>query len=63
VKDGWNRYEIEAKGHHVRTWLNGKPCVDVEDPNGALRGIVALQLHSGGPTEVRFRSIRLEVTE
>jgi putative membrane-bound dehydrogenase-like protein len=61
VKDGWNRYEIEAKGHHVRTWLNGKPCVDVEDPNGALRGIVALQLHSGGATEVRFRNLRLEL--
>ena len=63
VKDGWNRYEIEAKGHHVRTWLNGKACVDLEDPKGATRGIVALQLHSGGATEVRFRNVNLERIE
>ncbi|MCC6409977.1 MAG: DUF5329 family protein [Planctomycetes bacterium] len=61
VKDGWNRYEIEARGHHVKTWLNGKPCVDLEDPAGALSGIVALQVHSGGATEVRFRKFELEV--
>ena len=30
-------------------------------PPGARRGIFAFQLHSGGPTEVRFRDIRLEV--
>src|SRR6185369_16341514 len=28
----WNRYEIEASQHHVRTWLNGQPCVDLDDP-------------------------------
>jgi hypothetical protein len=63
VKDGWNRYEIEAKGHHLKTWLNGKVCVDLEDPKGATRGIVALQLHSGDATEVRFRNLKLERME
>jgi putative membrane-bound dehydrogenase-like protein len=60
LRDGWNRYEIEAKGHRVRTWINGQPCVDLDDPDGALRGFVALQIHSGGPTEVRFRNLRIE---
>ncbi len=61
VKKGeWNRYEILAVGHRVRTWINGRPCVDLDDPDGARRGIVALQVHSGGPTEVRFRNLRLE---
>ena len=59
--DGWNRYEILAVGDHVRTWINGQPCVDLRDPDGARSGIVALQLHSGGPTEVRFRNLRLEL--
>jgi putative heme-binding domain-containing protein len=63
VKDGWNRYEIEARGHHVKTWLNGQPCVDLEDPEGALGGILALQVHSGGATEVRFKNFALEVFE
>jgi len=59
--DGWNRYVIECHGAHVRTWLNDEPCVDLDDPDGARAGIVALQLHSGDATEVRFRDLRLEV--
>jgi putative membrane-bound dehydrogenase-like protein len=59
--DGWNRYVIECRGARVRTWLNDEPCVDLEDPDGARAGIVALQLHSGGPTEIRFRNLRLEL--
>jgi hypothetical protein len=61
VRDGWNRYEIEARGPRIRTWINGKLCVDLEDPAGARRGLVALQIHSGGPTEARFRAMKLEV--
>ncbi|MDP6538227.1 MAG: DUF1080 domain-containing protein [Planctomycetota bacterium] len=59
--DGWNTYEILAVGHHVRTAINGNPCVDLVDPDGALGGVVALQVHSGGPTEIRFRNPRLEL--
>jgi len=57
----WNRYEIVAEGSRIRTWINGQPCVDLDDPPGARRGIIALQLHSGGPTEVRFRNLTLEL--
>ncbi len=63
AKDGWNRYVVEAVGHRVRTWINDQPCVDLEDPDGALRGVVALQVHSGGPTEVRFRAFEVELLE
>lgn len=56
----WNTYEIVARGTRIETSLNGKKCVDLEDPEGARRGIFALQLHSGGPMEVRFRNIALE---
>ena len=57
----WNRYEITAVGSRLQTKLNGKMCVDLADPAGARRGIFALQLHSGGPTEVRFRNFQLEL--
>lgn len=57
----WNRYEIVAVGSRVRTYLNGQLCVELADPAGAKRGVFALQLHSGGPTEVRFRNLQLEV--
>ena len=57
----WNTYEIVAVGHSVRTRINGKPCVDLDDPAGATRGVFAFQLHSGDATEVRFKEIRLEL--
>ena len=61
VKPGeWNTYEIVARGSLIRTSINGQPCVDIDDPAGAREGIFALQLHSGGPTEVRFRDLKLE---
>ena len=63
VRDGWNHYRIEARGSLVRTWINDQPCVYLDDPQGARRGIVALQLHSGGPTEIRFRRFELRVLE
>jgi putative heme-binding domain-containing protein len=57
----WNTYEIVAVGHKIMTALNGHKCVDLDDPDGARRGIFALQVHSGGPTEVRFKDLKLEV--
>ncbi|MFN3149016.1 PVC-type heme-binding CxxCH protein [Bremerella sp.] len=59
--DQWNTYEIVADGHDIKTFLNGQPCVQLHDDQGAHRGIIALQLHSGGPTEVRFRNLKLEI--
>lgn len=56
----WNKYEIVAVGSRIRTWINGQPCVDLDDPEGARRGVIALQLHSGGAFEVRFRNLKLE---
>ncbi len=61
--DDWNRYEIEAIGSKVRTWINGNLCVDLDDAKGRQAGIIALQLHSGGPTEVRFRNLAVEPIE
>jgi putative heme-binding domain-containing protein len=61
VKKGdWNEYVIEAKGSQVRTWLNGHLCADIDDPP-ARRGVFGLQIHSGGPMEVRFKDVKLEV--
>ena len=59
--DDWNTYVIEAIGPRVRTWINGQLCVDLEDAKLSRRGIFGLQLHSGGPMEVRFKDIKLEV--
>ena len=64
VREGeWNRYTIVANGSHIQTFINDQLCVDLDDPEGARRGIFAFQLHSGGPTEVRFRNLKLEVLD
>ena len=60
VKVGqWNDYRIVAEGHKIRTYLNGNLCVDLDDPEGALQGIIALQIHSGPPMEIRFKDLQL----
>jgi putative heme-binding domain-containing protein len=59
--EDWNTYEIVAVGSKIRTAINGNLCVDLDDPKGARRGITAFQLHSGGPMEVRFKDLKLEL--
>ncbi|MFO0960668.1 MAG: PVC-type heme-binding CxxCH protein [Isosphaeraceae bacterium] len=59
----WNSYELIANGTHIETRINGKTVNKIDDPNGARVGIFALQLHSGGATEVRFRNFTLEPLE
>jgi hypothetical protein len=59
--NGWNTYEILAVGGKIRTVLNGHLCADLEDPQVAARGVIGLQVHSGGPTEVRFKDFKLEL--
>jgi hypothetical protein len=57
----WNTYVIEASGSKITTSINGMPCVQLDDPQGRREGIIAFQLHSGGPTEVRLRNITLSL--
>jgi putative membrane-bound dehydrogenase-like protein len=61
VPGAWHHYAIEARGSKVRTWIDGQLCVDLEDPEGLRRGVVAFQLHSGPATELRVRNPRLEI--
>jgi putative membrane-bound dehydrogenase-like protein len=60
-RDGWNDYEIVAIGNHVRTYINGQLCVDLKDDKLSRKGLIALQIHSGGPMEVRFKDLKLDV--
>jgi hypothetical protein len=59
--DDWNTYEILAVGSKVRTAINGRLCVDLDDPQISRRGIIGLQMHSGGPMEIRFKDLEVEL--
>jgi hypothetical protein len=55
----WNHYRIEARGPWLRTWVNGVSCADLIDEVD-LAGHIALQVHSGGTTDMRWRNARIQ---
>ncbi len=60
--EDWNTYKIIAKGNHLKHYINGRQTVDVTDETavGAKKGVLALQLHAGGPMTVQFKDLVLK---
>ena len=60
-KADWNSYVIRAEGNRIRLTLNGVTTVDYREEDEAIarEGIVALQVHAGGPLRVEFRKLRI----
>ena len=61
-KSDWNEYTIRAERDHITLKINGVTTVDYKEADAdiARSGIVALQVHSGGPMRVDFRNIRIK---
>jgi hypothetical protein len=57
--DEWNTLRFECVGDRLRSTVNGVPVIDYRDPVD-IEGIVALQVHSGKDTKVRWRNLRLK---
>ncbi|MDC0937071.1 DUF1080 domain-containing protein [Pirellulales bacterium] len=56
--NGWNDLRIEVEGNRYITHLNGVQMIDYTYPSpGATEGVIALQLHSGGEGQMRFKDI------
>ncbi len=55
----WNEVEIYCKGDQIRITINGLMTAELKD-SLRLDGIIALQLHTGPPMEVRFKDIRIK---
>lgn len=56
-KGEFNDYSIKCVGKHVTIKLNGETTVDQDFANLPPTGIIAWQLHGGGPMEVTFKDI------
>ena len=58
----WNDYEVVAIGNKITLKINGVTTVEYEekDPKIPRSGIIATQIHAGGPMEVQFRNIRIK---
>ena len=54
----WNTMKIRVEGNLVETWLNGNKMISLQDEKiGKARGIIALQIHSGGGIKVLWRNL------
>ncbi len=59
----WNTHRIRAEGPRIQIWLNGVQTVDYTESDASIAssGIIALQIHGGGPSIVRYKDIGIEV--
>jgi hypothetical protein len=59
-KDDFNDYYIKVVGKKVTIKINGTTTVDDEFAKMPNEGIIAFQLHGGGPMEVTFKDIKFK---
>jgi Domain of Unknown Function (DUF1080) len=62
VKAGdWNDYVIRAEGKRIQLWINGFQTVDYteEDPAIDATGVIAVQIHSGPPSQAWYMDITI----
>ena len=54
----WNEFLLKVEGNHMVAVLNGIAILDFTDPTPkSFDGYIALQLHSGGEGNMRFKDI------
>lgn len=60
--DDWNDYVIRAEGPHIQLWLNGQKTVDYTEDDDKIdrTGIIAVQIHSGNPSEASYKDLRIK---
>jgi hypothetical protein len=60
--DGWNDYIIRCEKDRVILKINGFTTVDYREEDDSIprNGIIALQIHAGGPMEIQFAEIRIK---
>jgi Domain of Unknown Function (DUF1080) len=57
-KGEWNEYLLTVQGNRYTSRLNGVPMIDFTDPGPkSFDGGIALQLHSGGRGDMKFKDI------
>ncbi|MDR2346272.1 MAG: DUF1080 domain-containing protein [Planctomycetaceae bacterium] len=61
-KNDWNELKIVCKDDNIKLYVNGKMTVDYTETDKKIprKGIIGLQIHSGGPSEAWYRNIRIE---
>jgi hypothetical protein len=57
----WNDYVIRAEGPRIQLWINGVQTVDYTETDPAIdtSGVIAVQIHSGPPSQALYRDITI----
>jgi len=61
-EDGWNSYIVRVRGNHHELYINGIKTSDYieKDTSIPAKGIIAIQLHSGGTAVIELRDIVID---
>ena len=62
-RSDWNRYVVRAMGDRINLSLNGQDSVrdyQESDSGIARSGLLAVQIHAGGPMEIQFRDLMIQ---
>jgi len=61
-KTDWNHYTLRAIGDRIALGLNGTSSVNYREtePGIARSGLLAVQIHAGGPMEVQFKDLMIQ---
>ena len=61
-RNDWNEYVIRCEGANVQLWINGLKTIDYTEPDDSIdrSGVIALQIHSGPPSEAWYRNISIQ---
>jgi predicted esterase/prenyltransferase beta subunit len=61
-KTDWNHYQINAMGEKILLFLNRAASVQYRetDEKIARDGLIAVQIHAGGPMEIQFKDILIQ---
>ncbi|MEC7358332.1 MAG: hypothetical protein VYC09_07825 [Verrucomicrobiota bacterium] len=61
---GERQLYVEARGNHIRAWLNGVSTIDVVHEGGRLNGKIGFELCNGPKqTKIEVRQLLVKVYE
>jgi prenyltransferase beta subunit/pimeloyl-ACP methyl ester carboxylesterase len=63
AKNDWNHYVVRAMGNRIDISLSGQTTVGnyrEDDSKIARSGLLAVQIHAGGPMEVQFKDLMIQ---
>lgn len=60
-EDGWNSYIVRINGNRHELYINGVKTADYIEQDASIptRGIIGVQLHSGGNAQLELRDITI----